>query len=111
VTTAGATGKVCDGVWKHLVARHHDVNVEDRLCPKDWHSSAAHVFDTQDKLAMRTHVNSSDRGKLRRPLRIVKCENHLTAAPIGDLSIVARQFVEEYDRDDRNQLASRRVRQ
>ena len=43
--------QVCDDVRKHLVARHHDVNVEDRLCPEVRHCRAAHVFDTQDKLA------------------------------------------------------------
>lgn len=51
------------------------------FCPQVWHGGAAHVFDTEDKLAKRTYVNSSERGKLRCPLGIVRCENQLTQLP------------------------------
>jgi hypothetical protein len=43
--------QVCDDVWKHVVVRHHEINVEDRLCPQVWHGGAADMFDPQDKPA------------------------------------------------------------
>ena len=49
--------QVGDDLWKHFVAGHHDVDIEDRLCQQVGDGGAAYMFDSQNKPAKRTQVN------------------------------------------------------